>query len=101
MKMNGPEKSTIFLINLGKEKTAEVLTNMDEEEIQTLGSCMSTLVEIDAPVMDSVNRDFYSLVEACSSKLNTGGMYFFEFALMKFVGPVKASQVLKNITSLG
>ena len=46
MKMNGPEKSM------------KVLANMDEEEIQTLGSCMSTLGEIDIPVMDSVNRDF-------------------------------------------
>ena len=61
---------------------------------------MSTLVEIDAPVMDSVNRYFYSLVEAGSSKLNAGGMDFLEFALMKVVGPVKASPVLKNITSL-
>lgn len=89
MKMNGPEKS------------AKVLANMDEEEIQTLGSCMSTLGEIDTPVMDSVNRDFYNLVEAGSSKLNTGGMDFLKSALMKVVGPVKASQVLRNITSLG
>ena len=89
MKMNGPEKSV------------KVLEIMDEKEIQTLGSCMSTLVEIDAPVMDYVNRDFYSLVEADSSKLNTGGLDFLEFALMKVVGRVKASQVLKNITSLG
>ena len=64
MKMNGPEKS------------AKVLENMDEEEIQTLGSCMSTLGEIDTPVRDSVNRDFYNLVEAGSSKLNTGGYGF-------------------------
>ena len=88
MKMNGPKKS------------AKVLANMDEEEIQTLGSCMLTLGEIDTPVMDSVNRDFYNLVQARSSKFNTGGMDFLECALMKIVGPVKASQVLKNITSL-
>ena len=89
MKINGPEKP------------AKELANMDGEEIQTLGSCMSTLVEIDAPVMDSVNRYFYSLVEAGSSKLNAGGMDFIEPALVNVVGPVKASQVLKNITSLG
>jgi flagellar motor switch protein FliG len=89
MKMNGPEKST------------KVLANMGEEEIQTLGSCMSTLGEIDIPVIDSVNRDFYNLVEAGPIKLNKGGMDFLESALMKVVGPVKASQVLKNITSLG
>ena len=51
MKMNGPEKS------------AKELANMDEEEIQTLGSCISTLGEIDTPVMGSVNRDFYNLVK--------------------------------------
>ena len=89
MKMNGPEKS------------AKELADMDEEEIQTLGSCMSTLGEIDTPVIDSVNRGFYNLVEAGSSKLNTGSMDFIESALVNVVGPVKASQVLKNITSLG
>ena len=86
MKMNGPEKS------------AKVLANMGEEEIQTLGSCMSTLGEIDIPVIDFVNRDFYNLVEAGPSKLNTGVMDFLEPALMKVFGPVKARQVLKNIT---
>jgi flagellar motor switch protein FliG len=64
MKINGPEKF------------AKELANMDEKEIQTLGSCISTLGEIDTPVMDSVNRDFYNLVEAGSSKLNTGGYGF-------------------------
>ena len=49
---------------------------MDEEEIHTLGSCMSTLGEIDILVIDSVNRDFYNLVEAGSSKLNMGGYEF-------------------------
>jgi flagellar motor switch protein FliG len=81
MKMNGPEKFT------------KVLENMGEEEIQTLESCMSTLGEIDIPVIDSVNRDFYNLVEAGPSMLNTEGMDFLESALMKVVGPVKASQV--------
>ncbi|MDA8560980.1 hypothetical protein N9L33_04165 [Nitrospinae bacterium] len=89
MKMNGPEKS------------AKELADMDEEEIQTLGSCMSTLGEIDAPVMDSVNRGFYNMVEAGSSKLNMGSIDFLKSALMKVVGPVKVSQVLRNITSLG
>jgi flagellar motor switch protein FliG len=54
MKMNGPEKF------------AKELANMDEEEIQTLGSCILTIGEIDTPVIDSVNRDFYNLVEAGS-----------------------------------
>jgi hypothetical protein len=56
---------------------------------------MSTLGKIDTPVMDSVSRDFYNLVEMGSSKLNMEGMDFLESALMKYIDPVKASQVLK------
>ena len=89
MKMNGPEKS------------AKELADMDEEEIQTLGNYMSTLGEIDIPIMDSVNRDFYNLVETDSSKVNAGGMDFLEYVLMKAIDPVKATQILKNITSPG
>jgi flagellar motor switch protein FliG len=73
MKMNGPEKPV------------EVLANMDEEEIQTLGNSISTLGEIGTLVMDSLNRDFYNLVETGSSKLNTEGMAFLESALMKII----------------
>jgi flagellar motor switch protein FliG len=101
MEMNGPEKDAILLMSLGEEKAAQVLANMDEEEIRFLGNHMSTLGEIDTPVMDSVDRDFYNLVETGSRKVNTGGMDFLEFALMKTIDPVKASQILKNITSPG
>ena len=101
MKLNGPEKAAIFLMNLGEEKAAQVLANMDEEEIQILGKYMSTLGEIEIPVMEFVNRDFYNLVETGSSKLNTSGMNFLESALKKAIDPVKASQILKNIVSPG
>ena len=32
MKLNGPEKASIFLMNLGEEKASQVLANMDEED---------------------------------------------------------------------
>lgn len=76
MKINGPEKAAIFLMNLGEEKAAQVLANMDEGEIQTLVNYMSNLGEIAMPVMDSVNRDFYNLIETETGELNTGGAGF-------------------------
>ena len=69
MKMNGPKKSAIFLMDLGEEKSTEVLVNMDEEEIQTPGNYMSILGEIATPVMGSVNRDFYNLVETAQQNI--------------------------------
>ena len=75
--------------------------NIDEEEIQTIGSYVSTLGEIDTPVMDSVNKDFYNQFETFFSKLNTEGMDLLESTLIKIIDPVKASEILKNITSRG
>jgi flagellar motor switch protein FliG len=83
------------------EKFTQVLANMDEEETQTFKNSMSNLGEIDTLVMDSVNIYFYNLVEMGSSKLNTEGIGFLKPALMKIINSVKASQILKNITSPG
>ncbi len=35
-KILGPEKAAILLMDLGEEKAAQVLANMDEREIQIL-----------------------------------------------------------------
>ena len=62
---------------------------------------MSILGEIDTPVMDSVNRDFYNLVETGSIKLNAEGIDFLESAILKVVDSVKACQILKGMTLPG
>jgi flagellar motor switch protein FliG len=101
MKINGPEKAAIFLMNLGEEKAAQVLANMDEREIQILGNYMSTLGEIDMELMDSVNKDFYSMVSTGSGGFNMGGMDFLKTTLMKAVDPAKATEILNNISTPG
>lgn len=101
MKMNGPKKAAIFLMNLGEDKAAQVLANMEEGEIQTLGNYMSTLGEVDMKLMDSINRDFYNQVETGSGGLNMGGMDFLKTALTKAVDPAKATDILNKITTPG
>ena len=53
-KFLGPEKAAILLMDLGEEKAAQVLENMDEREVKTLSNYMSTLGNLDMKIMDSV-----------------------------------------------
>ena len=100
-KILGPEKAAILLMNLGEEKAAQVLANMDEREIQTIGNYMSSLGNLDMQVMDSVNKDFYGLLESGASGLGRAGTDFLKSALHQAMDPNKATEILNNITSPG
>jgi flagellar motor switch protein FliG len=100
-KFLGAEKAAILLMNLGEEKAAQVLANMDEREIQTIGNYMSSLGNVDMKVMDSVNKDFYNLMESGASGLGKAGTDFLKSALHQALDPAKATEILDNITSPG
>ena len=98
-KFLGAEKAAILLMNVGEEKAAQVLANMDEQEIQTISNHMSSLGNIDLKVMDSVNKDFYNLLESEAPGLKKAGTDFLKSALQSPLEPVKAPEMLDNITS--
>ena len=88
-KILGPEKAAILLMDLGEEKAAQVLENMDEREVKTLSNYMSTLGNLDMKIMDSVNKDFYSLLESETTRLGRAGSDFFKSALHQAKGPLR------------
>jgi len=51
--------------------------------------------------MDSINKDFYSMVESGIGGLGAGGMDFLKTALMQALDPAKATEILNNITTPG
>ena len=100
-KLTGPERAAVLLVTLGEELAAKVLANLDEREIQNLGNYMSALGDVDLETMDSINRDFYSMVESGIGGLGAGGMDFLKTALMQALDPAKATEILNNITTPG
>jgi len=98
-KILGPEKAAILLMNLGEDKAAQVLENMDEREVETLSNYMSTLNSLDVKLMDSVNKDFYSIFKLETTGLSRSGSNFFKSTLHQAKGSTKANEILKNITS--
>ena len=93
----GAEKVAILLMNVGEEKAAQVLANMDEQEIQTISNHMSSLGNIDPKVMDSVNKDFYNLLESETAGLEKSGTDFLKSPWNKALEPGKATEILDNI----
>lgn len=100
-KLTGPERAAVLLVTLGEDLAAKVLANLDEREIQNLGNYMSALGDVDLETMDSINKDFYSMVESGIGGLGAGGMDFLKSALMQALDPAKATEILNNITTPG
>ena len=100
-KLTGPERAAVLLVTLGEDLAAKVLANLDEREIQNLGNYMSALGDVDLDTMDSINKDFYTMVESGIGGLGAGGMDFLKTALMSALDPAKATEILNNITTPG
>ncbi len=100
-KLSGPEKAAVLLITLGEDVASKVLANLDDREIQNIGNYMAALGDIDMNVMDSINKDFYDMVESGTGGLGIAGMDFLKTALMQALDPAKATEILNNITTPG
>ena len=99
--LSGPERAAVLLINLGEEVAAKVLANLDDREIQNIGNYMSALGDVDMGTMDSINKEFYNMVESGTGGLGVAGMDFLKTALMQALDPAKATEILNNITTPG
>ena len=100
-KLTGPERAAVLLMNLGEEIAAKVLLNLDDREIQNIGNYISELGDVDLDTMDSINQDFYNMVQSGIGGLGKGGMDFLKSALMQALDPAKATEILNNITTPG
>ena len=100
-KLSGPERAAVLLMNLGEEIAAKVLLNLDDREIQNIGYYIAELGDVDLDTMDSINKDFYNMVESGIGGLGKGGMDFLKSALMQALDPAKATEILNNITTPG
>jgi len=99
--LSGPERAAVLLMNLGEEIAAKVLLNLDDREIQNIGNYISELGDEDLDTMDSINQDFYNMVQSGMGGLGKGGMDLLKSALMQALDPAKATEILNNITTPG
>lgn len=97
----GPEKAAIFLMSLGEEGAAKILSEMEEREIQSIGNYMSAIGEVEISTIDEVSREFHQSMAGGGGGLGISGLDFLKTTLMRALDPAKATEILNNITTPG
>ena len=100
-KLTGPEKAAVLLISLGEDLAANIITKLDEKEIQSLGNYMTYLGNVDSDTMDQVSQEFYEDLMTGKAGLTVAGKDFIKNALMKGMDPLKVAEIMDNIAAPG
>ncbi len=99
-KLTGPKKAAILLLALGEEGAAEIMKNLDEQEIQQVGYFMTRFTDVAPEELDIVLEEFYrnSVMQEEGVSLDNSPD-FVRNALTKALGPDKAKELEGNLRS--
>lgn len=89
----GVYKSAVFLVSLGTDLAAQVLSQMDESHVESLIAAMTRLGRVDAGERDRVLEEFDARLEGAENEV-AGGPKFARRVLEQAVGPERARQIL-------
>jgi flagellar motor switch protein FliG len=57
-RITGPQKAAILLFSLGEDLAAQIVKNLDEQELKKLGACMARVFSLSPESMGSVFSEF-------------------------------------------
>lgn len=96
-RMTGARKAAVLLVQLGKEGSAKVLSQLRPSEVEELSSEIVRLGRIDADTVDDVLAEFQQLAEV--QRMTTqGGLEFARQMLEATLGPDKADEILNRLS---
>ena len=97
----GIRKAAILLVVLGEGSSAEILKQMDEQEVQDLGKEIAKMSSITSEEAEAVLEEFYSMTMAHEYVLK-GGIDYARKILISAFGPEAAKKMLDRLMkSLG
>jgi len=96
--LTGAQKAAVFLLQMGKERSARVLQALREQEVEELLTEVARLDGVDADVADHVLDEFRDLA-AARRYFTQGGMSFAAEILEATMGPAKAREVLERLSA--
>jgi flagellar motor switch protein FliG len=94
-KMTRPQKLAALLIMLGQDGAAQVLKNLDEQEIEAVSAEMPKLTILSQEIQNEILKEFTGVaVQAATSLL--GGIDYTQGTLEKALGLFKASNIVSR-----
>jgi flagellar motor switch protein FliG len=97
--MSGLRKAAVLLVQIGKERSAQVLKSLRESEIEILTAEIARLQEIEPDVAGAVLVEFQQLA-AARHYYAQGGLSYAEEVLVATLGPDKAREVLHRLKAV-
>jgi flagellar motor switch protein FliG len=92
----GIRKAAILMIVLGDQVTAEILRQMDEEEVQAIGREVARITSISHDQAEGVLEEFYQMSMAHDYVLK-GGIDYAKKMLMSAFGPEHARRLVDRL----
>jgi len=94
--MLGARKAAVLLITLGQQLAADVLKNLDEEEIHRIGQELARASSISAEQAEGVLDEFYNMQLARDYVLK-GGVDYARKVLMQAFGPDQGKRIMDRM----
>jgi len=94
--LEGPERAAILLMTLGEEKAAEILCHMTPDEVQTLGTAMTSINTITQQHIRGVLDTFIENL-GNQSALSIGTQDFLHKTLTGALGRDKANNMMSQV----
>ena len=96
IRIKGMRKAAILLVVLGDGVGGEILKNMDEEEVESLGREIARVGTITADEAENILEEFYQMTVAHDYVLK-GGIDYARKMLMNAFGPEQARKMLDRL----
>jgi flagellar motor switch protein FliG len=90
------QKLAALLIMVGAESAAELLKNLDEDELEAVSAEMARLAFISQEMQHEILQEFTDVAVAASAAV-LGGPGYAKKALEKSVGPSRASDIIRRV----
>jgi flagellar motor switch protein FliG len=94
--VSGVRKAAVLLLTIDEEMSKEVIKELDEDEIETLGKEIADLKFIPNDLVSRVHDEFIKKLEK-RNKHVTGGESKFKMLIKRSFGEEKADQFLENM----
>jgi flagellar motor switch protein FliG len=94
--LNGVQKASVLMVILGEQVSAEVLRELDEDEVQRIGREIAGIPSITSELAEEVLSEFYQMLVAQQYVLK-GGIDYARKILVNAFGPEQARRLLDRV----
>ena len=95
--LSGVQKAAVLMVILGEQTSAELLRELDEEEVQRIGREIATIPTITSELAEDVLTEFYQMIVAQDYVLK-GGLDYARKVLVNAFGPDHARRLLDRVS---